>query len=257
MRRTLAYLLFVIFMNSPFLQAAELPSLQRVKPTPANPANKVYDDHTLTRQQILDCLHREQALLQRANIMKHEEHELSRQADRVQQMGKKLKVLETHLNSADAVAMDDFRFRVDIYRRAEQQYNSHATDFNQRLTALKTNQQQYNQQCADKQYYEDDYKQAMLSFKFGTFVAAHKTSASVPARRSAGFYLQLGAFRQKQSVDALYHRLTDETFSLEQQRNPHGLIIVRAGPFGDKDEAERIRHHLEEHYNIKSFVQNP
>ena len=221
----------------------------RVIPVPKNPADKTYNSRTLTPAQIADCLHREQSLFQRVKTMKQEEQQLSVQAARVQQMGEKLKTLEAQLKPDDPVAMDDFRFRVDLYRHAEEQYNTHAADFNHRLSSLKDAQQHYNNHCVDKQYYEDDYRKALASLKPDKV----KQPAS-KADTARGIYLQLGAFRQQQSVKELYHRLEAEHLPLQQHHNQQGLTIVRAGPFTDMQEAERVRQHLAERYAIKAFV---
>jgi len=255
MLRILPSLLFALLLLTSMPAHA---SPQRFKPMPENPADKVYDEQTLQPAKIADCLRREQSLLKRVRDMKKEEQQLTQQASRVQQMGEKLKALETRLNPDDAVAMDDFRFRVDVYRHAEQQYNEHATAFNQRLSALKTDQHHYNSKCADKQYYEDDYNQVLASFKPGKAATMQKPSATAASlSATSGIYLQLGAFRQQLSVEKLLQRLAGEPLTLKQHQNNKGLIIVRAGPFDDMAEAERIRQHLVERYAIKAFVQKP
>ncbi len=242
--------LLLLFLLAVFTVRTEAVA-SRVIPVPKNPADKTYDSRTLKPAQIADCLHREQSLLQRVKTMKQEEQQLALQAARVQQMGEKLKTLEAQLKPDDPVAMDDFRFRVDLYRHAEEQYNTHAADFNHRLSSLKDAQQHYNNHCVDKQYYEDDYKQALASLKSDRVKRPASMAMTDTAR---GIYLQLGAFRQQQSVKELYHRLEAEHLPLQQHNNKQGLTIVRAGPFADMQEAERIRQLLAERYAIKAFV---
>jgi tetratricopeptide (TPR) repeat protein len=78
-----------------------------------------------------------------------------------------------------------------------------------------------------------------------------------PESGDSAYWIQAGAFRREAGAKALAERLRIAKLSVERWRNARGLIVLRVGPFENREEAVRIVHHLKDVEHIDAMVIAP
>ena len=84
----------------------------------------------------------------------------------------------------------------------------------------------------------------------------HVAAASAVCSR-AGWYVQVGAFAEVSSYEALSARL--QHFGLPHcrgARSPHGLHVLLVGPYATREQALRLRSHLKEPLRKASYLRH-
>jgi cell division septation protein DedD len=84
----------------------------------------------------------------------------------------------------------------------------------------------------------------------------HAAAASAVCSR-AGWYVQVGAFAEAGSYEALRARL--QRFDLPNcrgPRSPHGLHVLLVGPYATRAQALRLRSHLKEPLRKASYLRH-
>ncbi len=80
-------------------------------------------------------------------------------------------------------------------------------------------------------------------------------AAEAPAARGQ-FTIQVGAFKDRASADAIMGRLKGKGFAayVVAPANPDGLFNVRVGSFGARPDAERVQTRLRDQEKFKPFI---
>jgi len=84
-------------------------------------------------------------------------------------------------------------------------------------------------------------------------VKAVAQSTKVSATLPAGYYVQLGAFKERQRAEALTKRLS-ANWVTHIKAKPNNMRAVWAGPYPSSKEAERIKAEIAARTKIKGFI---
>ncbi len=246
-----------------------------------------YGDDMLRPEEIRACLKLRAALIQRESSLSKEEKRLKTQSANVKRMGSRLMAEQETLDANDLDAVSRFQAELSLYSRAEDDYNARATRYNTKLELFRQDQQRFNTTCADKRYYDDEYRAALdaldervarLLIKEGrgsglaadravkaplvqatatknASTMADQTGDTFSTVQTGHLYVQLGAFRQQASVDELRQKIGD-AYPLHLKRLQNGLMIVRTGPFESRQAAEQARRDIAARFRIEGFVRS-
>src|SRR5262245_9575553 len=83
-----------------------------------------------------------------------------------------------------------------------------------------------------------------------------RTAAAEPPAPKGQFTIQVGAFKDRASADAIMGRLKGKGFAayVVAPANPDGLFNVRVGSFGARPDAERVQTRLRDQEKFKPFI---
>ena len=87
--------------------------------------------------------------------------------------------------------------------------------------------------------------------------AQTKAQRESPGNGHPAYWIQAGAFRREAGARELADRLRLAKLSVERGRNDRGLIVLRVGPFSNREEAVRVVRHLKDIEHIDAVVIAP
>ena len=87
--------------------------------------------------------------------------------------------------------------------------------------------------------------------KPATTTAPHQTAVS---KAPAGYFVQVGSFKERKLADSLLKKLTDHGFNSRLVDRGNGMIGVWIGPEDNHKAAETLQQELQKRLNMKGFI---
>lgn len=123
---------------------------------------KVYDENTLKPSDITKCLKTDQSIIRQESQLADYEKTLLDFKTEIEELAADLDKRRKQIDGSDPKAVDAYNRRVDRHRAMIERYNEKfLPTLAERRSKLNTSIDQYNNGCADKSYFEEDWLAAV------------------------------------------------------------------------------------------------
>lgn len=123
---------------------------------------KIYDENTLKPEDITACLKTDQDIVRQEQKLGDYELTLADFKADIEKLAADMDKRRKQIDGSDAKAVDAYNKRVDRHRSMIDRYNQKfLPTLAERRARLNTSIDQYNSNCADKSYFEEDWLAAV------------------------------------------------------------------------------------------------